>query len=82
MSRCKRTRGVGIPGLDENFEAIYLDDQGVEQRVPWDWLPEVVDELDRPVRAFPSYRGQRNFPGWYWSATMGPSGRVRVLGGT
>lgn len=21
------------------------------------------------VRAFPSYRGQRNFPGWYWAAT-------------
>ena len=24
-----------------------------------------------PVRSFPSFRGQRNFPGWYWSATMG-----------
>ncbi len=23
------------------------------------------------VRAFPSYRGQRNFPGWYWAATGG-----------
>nr|WP_254900525.1 TnsA-like heteromeric transposase endonuclease subunit [Rhodococcus sp. 1168] len=34
-------------------------------------LPEVVGELGRPVRSFPSYRGQRNFPGWYWSATMG-----------
>ncbi|WP_326753474.1 TnsA-like heteromeric transposase endonuclease subunit [Streptomyces hirsutus] len=21
------------------------------------------------VRGFPSYRGQRNFPGWYWAAT-------------
>ncbi|MEV8310726.1 TnsA-like heteromeric transposase endonuclease subunit [Streptomyces flavidovirens] len=21
------------------------------------------------VRVFPSYRGQRNFPGWYWAAT-------------
>ncbi|KAB1927086.1 TnsA-like heteromeric transposase endonuclease subunit [Micromonospora sp. ALFpr18c] len=66
-----RTRRIGLPGLDENFEAIYLDDQGVEQRVPWGWLPEVVDVLDRPVRSFPSYRGQRNFPGWYWSATVG-----------
>lgn len=32
---------------------------------------EVVDELDQPVRSFPSFRGQRNFPGWYWSATVG-----------
>ena len=23
------------------------------------------------MRSFPSYRGQRNYPGWYWSATMG-----------
>jgi len=22
------------------------------------------------VRSFPSYKGQRNYPGWYWSATM------------
>lgn len=42
----QRKRRVGLPGLDENFEAIYLNDQGVEQRVPWGWLPEVVDELD------------------------------------
>ncbi|GAA2714947.1 TnsA-like heteromeric transposase endonuclease subunit [Micromonospora olivasterospora] len=64
-------RRVGLPGLDENFEAIYLDGLGVEQRVPWGWLPDVVGELARPVRSFPSYRGQRNFPGWYWSATLG-----------
>ncbi len=24
-----------------------------------------------PVPSFPSYKGQRNYPGWYWSATMG-----------
>lgn len=23
----------------------------------------------RPVRPFPSYRGQRNYPGWLWTAT-------------
>jgi hypothetical protein len=28
-------------------------------------------EACRPVRSFPSYKGQRNYPGWYWSATMG-----------
>lgn len=66
-----RTREIGLPGLNENFEAIYLDGLGMEQCVPWGWLPEVVDALERPVRSFPSYRGQRNFPGWYWSSTMG-----------
>lgn len=25
----------------------------------------------RPVRRFPSYRGQRSYPGLYWSATVG-----------
>lgn len=53
-----RTRRIGLPGLDENFEAIYLDDEGVEQRVPWGWLPEVVDVLDRPTRSgFPGAPG-------------------------
>ncbi|WP_265292719.1 TnsA-like heteromeric transposase endonuclease subunit [Streptomyces sp. SHP 1-2] len=28
-------------------------------------------EAGLPVRGFPSYRGQRNFPGLYWSATTG-----------
>jgi hypothetical protein len=62
---------VGLPGLTEGFEAVYVDEDGVEQRVPWGWLPEVVGGLGRPVRSFPSYRGQRNFPGWYWSTTQG-----------
>ncbi|MGH3324294.1 MAG: hypothetical protein ACRDOV_07700 [Streptomyces sp.] len=26
-------------------------------------------EVAGQVRSFPSYRGQRNFPGWYWAAT-------------
>lgn len=28
-------------------------------------------EAGLPVRGFPSYRGQRHFPGLYWSATTG-----------
>ncbi len=27
--------------------------------------------LGRPVRSFPTYRNQANYPGWLWSATMG-----------
>lgn len=35
------------------------------------WWRRVALEHDRPVRSFPSYRRQRNYPGLYWSATMG-----------
>jgi hypothetical protein len=62
---------VGVAGLAEGFEAVYVAADGAERRVPWGWLPDVLDELGRPVRSFPSYKGQRNYPGWYWSATMG-----------
>ncbi|MGH3722062.1 MAG: TnsA-like heteromeric transposase endonuclease subunit [Pseudonocardiaceae bacterium] len=64
-------RPVGLSGLAEGFEAVYVGEDGAERRSPWGWLPEVLGELGRPVRSFPSYRGQRNFPGWYWSATEG-----------
>lgn len=53
------------------FEAVYVDASGVETRVGWDRLAGVGLEWGRPVRRFPSYRGQRHYPGLYWSATMG-----------
>ena len=28
-------------------------------------------EAADPVRAFPAYRGQRSYPGWWWSSTTG-----------
>ncbi|WP_433523819.1 TnsA-like heteromeric transposase endonuclease subunit [Nocardia pseudovaccinii] len=55
----------------DEFEAVFVTGAGVERRVWWRSLPEVVGEIAAPVRSFPSYRGQRNFPGWYWSATLG-----------
>jgi hypothetical protein len=53
------------------FEAIYVAEDGTELQGPWSHLAGVALEQCRPVRSFPSYRGQRNYPGWYWSATMG-----------
>ncbi|MFD8719476.1 TnsA-like heteromeric transposase endonuclease subunit [Streptomyces sp. NPDC059629] len=44
---------------------------GVEYRVPLVRAARVRFEDGRPVREFPSYRGQRNYPGLYWSATAG-----------
>ncbi|TDB70108.1 TnsA-like heteromeric transposase endonuclease subunit [Micromonospora sp. KC721] len=32
---------------------------------------EVQFELVKPVRGFPSYKRQRNFPGLWWSSTTG-----------
>ena len=56
----------------DDFEAVFVTETGVEQQVPWWRLPDVVDELGRPVRSFRSYRGQHNFPGWwYWASTLG-----------
>lgn len=57
--------------LADDFEALFVTEAGVELRVPWRRLPDSVDDLGRPVRSFPSYRGQRGFPGWYWASTLG-----------
>jgi hypothetical protein len=76
MVPTRQEKQVGRPDA-EGFEAVFVAKDGVEQRVPWTFMPDVVAELGHPVRSFPSYRGQRNYPGWYWSATMGA--RIRVL---
>jgi hypothetical protein len=58
-------------GAADDFEAVFVTEAGVEQRVPWGRLPDVVDELGRGVRSSPSFRGRRGFPGWYWASTSG-----------
>src|SRR6185312_12005343 len=64
------TESSGLVPADD-FEAVIVTEAGVEHRVPWRRLPDVVDDLGRPVRSFPSYRGKRSFPGWYWATTLG-----------
>ena len=44
---------------------------GSEVRRPLRDVMGVAFEDVQPVRDFPSYRGQRDFPGLYWSATTG-----------
>jgi hypothetical protein len=44
---------------------------GDRRRLPWQSFPQVAAQIGGPVRSFSSYRGQKNFPGWYWSATLG-----------
>ena len=63
--------GAGVAVADGDFEAVYVTGDGAECRVGLADLGGLRLEDGRPVRSFPSYRGQRNYPGWYWSATMG-----------
>ncbi|WP_308297174.1 MULTISPECIES: TnsA-like heteromeric transposase endonuclease subunit [unclassified Streptomyces] len=44
---------------------------GVRREGPLSVMWSVMFEAVPPSRSFPSYRGQRNFTGWYWSATGG-----------
>ena len=60
--------GVWEPG---GFEVEYADPGGREVRAGLERLPRVDLGSCLPVRSFPSFKGQRNYPGWYWSATMG-----------
>jgi hypothetical protein len=59
--------GTGRPG----FELTYVDGVGREQRATMSECTGVAFEEAGPVRLFPSFKGQRNFPGWWWSATSG-----------
>ena len=54
-----------------DVECRYLDDGGA-------WSTTTLGKVDgagvvrgRPVRSMPTYRGQRNYPGWLWTATTG-----------
>jgi len=57
--------------LPAGFEVAYAGPDGREVCAGLDRLRRADLEACRPVRSFPSYKGQRNYPGWYWSATMG-----------
>lgn len=56
--------------VTEGFEVSWRD-AGGEHRRPLAEATTIEFEAGLPVRGFPSYRGQRNFPGLYWSATTG-----------
>lgn len=60
----------GLHG-DVRVDAVaFVDEDGVEQRAALDEVAGRRFEFGRPVRSFPSYKGQRNWPGWWSSATM------------
>lgn len=50
----------------------FMIEDGVERCEPATSAAVALPVEDaRPVRCFPSYRGQRNFPGLWWAATLG-----------
>jgi hypothetical protein len=55
----------------ENFWLEYVDACGERHGGPLEVMWPARFETAGQVRGFPSYRGQRNFPGWYWAATGG-----------
>ena len=59
------TRGL----LD--VEVRYLDARGNEVTSPLSGVDLDAVVAGRPVRRFPSYKNQGNYPGWLWSVTMG-----------
>lgn len=53
---------------DCDVQVRFLDEAGREFFVPLQEAADVLFEAVAPIRSFPSYRGQRNFPGlWWWS---------------
>lgn len=61
--------GVGYDtGPSPRFEVAYFD-EGVERRVGLHEAADVQFEHVEPVGEFPAYKGQRNNPGLWWSAT-------------
>ncbi|MFJ8098563.1 TnsA-like heteromeric transposase endonuclease subunit [Streptomyces griseofuscus] len=49
--------------------ARFVDPAGVEHEMPWLEASERRLEECLPIRAFPTLKGRRMAPGWYWSAT-------------
>lgn len=49
----------------------FVDVDGLVRREPLSGCWSVAFERVPPVRAFPSFRGQRNWPGLWWFATTG-----------
>ncbi|MFJ2865947.1 TnsA-like heteromeric transposase endonuclease subunit [Kitasatospora sp. NPDC087314] len=61
----------GAPTAVRGFEVAYVDRRGCEHKSTLADAVAVAFEDGRPVRSFPSWRGQRNYPGLWWSATSG-----------
>jgi hypothetical protein len=63
--------GVQETGAPVRFEVVFLAPDGTKERLPLEQAARYPFERVPPVRSFPSFRGQRNNTGWWWTATTG-----------
>jgi hypothetical protein len=61
--------GVASAQVVDECWVDYVDGSGVKHHLPLRLAGSAALEYAAPVRQFPSYRGQRSFPGLWWSAT-------------
>ncbi|WP_328466530.1 TnsA-like heteromeric transposase endonuclease subunit [Actinoplanes sp. NBC_00393] len=62
---------VPLGRVQGGFEIGFLAEDGTDCRVALKQAWQCRLEWCRPVRQFPQYKGQRHFPGRWWTATMG-----------
>jgi hypothetical protein len=63
---------VGVArGVEAWFELEFVGTDGGRRRAGLSECFGVRFEEAQPARSFPSFRRQRNFPGWWWSSTVG-----------
>jgi hypothetical protein len=55
--------------LPDGIQFLYVDDRGRQRTIALEDAGEVDFGRTGPFRKPPAYRGQRNFPGWWWSVT-------------
>jgi hypothetical protein len=55
--------------LPDGIRLVYADDRGRQHTVDLHDANLVDFGLVKPLRKPPVYRGQRNFPGWWWAVT-------------
>jgi hypothetical protein len=55
--------------LPDDLQLVFVDDRDRRRILALEDAPLLLDDMAKAVRKPPAYRGQRNFPGWWWSAT-------------
>jgi hypothetical protein len=53
----------------DGIQLVYADDHGRHNAIALEDAAAIDFDQVRAFRRPPAYRGQRNFPGWWWSAT-------------
>lgn len=68
--RLRAVHGGRHEAPDGFFGLVFLDADGNEVDTALSQAAAAPLEWSSPVRSFPSYRGQRNYPGYYFAASM------------